>query len=142
VLSQDDKVTLLRKVGLFAHTRDDLVATLAERASEAEFPAGRRLITQGQVGNGLFVIVDGTVRVLRDDEEVITLGAGEVVGELGVIDQMPRAASVVAAEPTRCLALASWDFLDAVEHDPELALGVMRVLAARLRDVVGDHHHH
>jgi CRP-like cAMP-binding protein len=142
MLTQDDKVRLLRNVGLFAHTPDDLLVTLAERASEAEFPAGRRLITQGQVGNGLFVIVDGTVRILRDDEEIVTLGAGQVVGELGVIDQMPRAASVVAEEPTRCLALASWDFLDAVERDPQLALGVMRVLAARLRDVVGDHHHH
>ena len=142
LLTQDEKMQLLRSVGLFADASDESLNAVADRAGEAEFPPGRRLITQGQVGNGLFVVIDGSVRVVRDDEELAAIVPGEVVGELGVIDQMPRAASVVAAEPTRTLTLSSWDFLDAVEGDPRLALGVMRVLAARLRDAVGDHHHH
>jgi CRP/FNR family cyclic AMP-dependent transcriptional regulator len=142
MLSHDEKMRLLRSVGLFADAADDSLAAVAERAGEADFPAGRRLITQGQIGNGLFVVVEGAVRIVRDDDELATFGPGQVVGELGVIDQMPRLASVVASAPTRCLTLSSWDFLDAVERDPKLALGVMRVLAARLRDAVGDHHHH
>jgi CRP-like cAMP-binding protein len=142
VLTQDEKMRLLRSVGLFADASDASLTAVAERAGDDEFQPGRRLITQGQLGNGLFVIVDGSVRVVRDGEEVAVFGPGEVVGELGVIDQMPRAASVVAIEPTRALALSSWDFLDAVERDPKLALGVMRVLAARLRGATGDHHHH
>jgi CRP-like cAMP-binding protein len=142
VLTQDEKMRLLRSVGLFADASDESLAVVAERAGDTEFAPGRRLITQGQLGNGLFVVVDGSVRVVRDDEELAVFGPGQVVGELGVIDQMPRAASVVALEPTRTLTLSSWDFLEAVEHDPKLARGVMRVLAARLRGAVGDHHHH
>lgn len=142
MLSHDEKMRLLRSVGLFADASDESLAAVADRAGDADFPVGRRLITQGQIGNGLFVVIEGCVRILRDDSELASIGPGEVVGELGVIDQMPRLASVVASEPTRCLTLSSWDFLDAVERDPKLALGVMRVLAARLRDVVGDHHHH
>lgn len=142
MLTQDEKMRLLRSVGLFADASDESLAVVAERAGDAEFAPGRRLITQGQLGNGLFVVVDGSVRVVRDDEELAVFGPGQVVGELGVIDQMPRAASVVALEPTRALTLSSWDFLEAVEHDSKLARGVMRVLAARLRGAVGDHHHH
>ncbi len=66
---------------------------------------------------------------------------GEFFGELSVLDGLPRIAQVVATEPTRCLALASWDFEQAVLDNPTLALAILRGLAARLRSVTEQQHH-
>jgi CRP/FNR family transcriptional regulator, cyclic AMP receptor protein len=83
----------------------------------------------------------GRVRVIRGSDELAVLGSGDFFGELAVIDQRPRGASVEAVEPTRCLALASWDLLDLLEHDPKLSLNLIRGLVARIRDQ-GEHPHH
>ena len=69
------------------------------------------------------------------------LGPGEFFGELSVLDGLPRVAQVVALEPTRCLALASWDFERLCSSSPTLALAILRGLAARLRSVTEQQHH-
>jgi CRP-like cAMP-binding protein len=140
-LDAEQRMELLRRVDLFSEASDDSLRQVAERTGEQSFPAGRHIVSQGQGGNGLYLVVSGSVRVIRGDEELAKLGPGEVFGELTVIDQMPRHASVVTDEPTVCLALASWDFLEIVESDPRLALGVLKVLAARLR-ASGERHRH
>jgi CRP-like cAMP-binding protein len=140
-LDAQQKMELLRHVALFSEASDDSLRQVAERTGEQAFPAGRHIVSQGQGGNGLYLIVSGSVRVVRGDEGLARLGHGEVFGELTVIDQMPRHASVVTEEPTVCLALAAWDFLEILESDPRLALGVLKVLAARLR-ASGEQHRH
>ena len=87
------------------------------------------------------MIVEGSVLVERGDEELAVLGPGEFFGELSVIDQMPRSASVRATMPTRTLALASWDLLDLIEADPKLSLNLIKGLAARIREQ-GERHNH
>ena len=140
-LDVQQKTELLHGVSILSDASDASLRALAERTGEQEFAAGRHIVGQGQVGNGLYLVVSGSVRVVRGDEELARLGPGEVFGELTVIDQMPRLASVVAEAPTVCLLLAAWDFLEIVESDPKLALGVMKGLAARLR-TSGEQHRH
>ncbi|HET7678030.1 MAG TPA: cyclic nucleotide-binding domain-containing protein [Candidatus Limnocylindrales bacterium] len=140
-MTDEQKVALLRGVELLAGVSEHSMAAIAQRTGELTFAPGQRIVSQGQLGNGLYLIASGAARVQRGDEVLARLGPGEVFGELAVIDQMPRSASVVAEEPTTCLALASWDFLELVESDPKLALGVLRVLASRLR-AAGERHHH
>jgi CRP/FNR family cyclic AMP-dependent transcriptional regulator len=83
--------------------------------------------------------VDGSVRVVRDGELLATLGPGEFFGELSILDGQPRIAQVVTEEPTRCLALASWDFERVLLENPPLTLGILRGLAGRLRSVTEQH---
>lgn len=118
----------------------DLTA-VAEQAIEVEFPANRVIARQGEIGTGFFLVVDGAVRVVRDGDELAVLRAGDFFGELSVLDGLPRVAQVVAAEPTRCLALASWDFERALLDHPTLALAILRGLASRLRSVTEQQHH-
>ena len=99
----------------------------------------RVIARQGDIGTGFFVVVDGRVRVVRDGERVATLGPGEFFGELSVIDGGPRNAHVVAEVPTRCLAIASWDFERVLLGHPALALTVLRIVVARLRASTSDH---
>lgn len=137
----DEKAAALARVPLFTGISAESMASMVAATSEQAFAAGEFMLRQGQVGSGLFVLLSGSARVLRSGEEVARLVAGDFIGELSVIDQLPRTASVQAAEPTRCLALASWDLLSLLERDPTLSLNLIRGLAIRLRQAQ-DHHRH
>lgn len=133
-LSAPRRAELLAACPLFRGVGADGVAALAERATEIDVPAGRVIARQGEIGTGFFVVVTGTVRVVRDGTLLATLGPGEFFGELSVLDGRPRTAMVVAESATTCLALASWDFEAVLLERPALTLAVLRGVAARLRE--------
>jgi CRP/FNR family transcriptional regulator, cyclic AMP receptor protein len=140
-LTQDRRTELLAACRLFSGVGQTDLAAVAERAVEVDFPASHVIARQGEIGTGFFVVVSGSVRVIRGGEEVAVLGPGEFFGELSVLDGLPRVAQVAAVEPTRCLALASWDFEQALLDSPTLALSILRGLATRLRSVTEQQHH-
>ena len=138
-LTHDRRVELIGGCPLFHGLDAAGLAAVAAAAIEVEFPAERVIARQGEIGTGFFVVVDGTVRVIRDGAVVARLGPGEFFGELSVLDGGPRVAQVVADGPTRCLALASWDFERVLREEPGVALSVLRVVAGRLGEVTADH---
>jgi CRP-like cAMP-binding protein len=140
-LTQDRRTELLSGCRLFAGVSQPDLGAVAERAIEVDFPANHVIARRGEIGTGFFLIVAGSVKVVRGGEEVATLGPGEFFGELSVLDGLPRTAQVVSREPTRCLALASWDFEQAVLSNPSLALSLLRGLAARLRTLTEQQNH-
>lgn len=140
-LLTEAKAAALASVPLFAGISAESMAALAAATGEQDFAAGQFIVRQGQVGSGLYVIVSGSVKVVRGSDEIAQLGPGEFFGELSVIDQEPRNASVQAAEPTVVLALASWDLLALLEKDSALALNMIRQLTRRVRSA-GEQHHH
>ena len=135
------KADWLSRVDLFSGVAREELERIADLSGEIDFPAGRHIVQQGFVGNGLYIIVTGRARVVRGDDTLAELGPGDFFGELAVIDQQPRLASVVAMEPTTCLALASWDLLRLLETDPRICLNLLRALAERLRQAQ-EHHRH
>ncbi len=141
-LSDEQKAARLGDVPLFAGISGESMSRLAAVAGEQSFGAGQFIVRQGQVGTGLYVIVDGSVSVVRGADDVLaTLGPGDFFGELSVIDQQPRNANVQATEATTVLALASWDLLDLLEKDQALSLNLIKGLVARVR-ATGDQHRH
>ncbi len=140
-LTGDRKSELLATAPLFAGVDAAGIERIAERTAELEVPANRVIARQGEVGTGFFVVASGSVRVVRDGETLATLGPGQFFGELSVLDGRPRNAQVIAAEPTVCLALASWDFEAVINEQPSVALAVLRGLAGRLRDAEEGSHH-
>ena len=140
-LTADHKTTALSRVPLFQGISEESMARLAAVVGEQEFEPGQYIVLQGQVGTGLYVILEGQARVVRGTQEIARLEPPDFFGELSVIDQMPRNASVQAVQPTRCLALASWDLLDLLESDPKLSLNMIKGLATRVREQ-GEHHRH
>jgi CRP-like cAMP-binding protein len=137
----DPRTELLAAAPLFAGVDDEGLARIARRAIDVDFPTGAVIARQGDVGTGLFVIASGRVNVVRDGETIATLGPGDFFGELSVLDGRPRTAQVIATEPTRCLALATWDFEAVVTEQPKVALAIMRGLAGRLRGLTEAHRH-
>ena len=140
-LTHDRRAELLSGCPLFKALDADGLAKLAAVATPVDFPAGHVIARQGEIGTGFFVIVSGSVRVVRDGAVVARLGAGEFFGELSVLDRMPRNATVAADEATTCLALASWDFEKVLLDEPALTLAILRGVATRLREVTESARH-
>jgi CRP-like cAMP-binding protein len=138
-LAQSHREALIAACPLFAGLDGDGMAAVAQATVEVEFAADRTIARQGEIGTGLFIVADGAVRVVRDGEIIAHLGPGEFFGELSVLDGGPRNASVIADGPTLCLALATWDAERVLREQPGVALAVLRVLAARLREATADH---
>lgn len=132
-LAADERAALFAACPLFTGIGDDALGTLAERGTEVDFPAGRVIARQGEIGTGFFVVVRGDVRVVRDGATIATMGPGDFFGELSVLDRQPRNASVIAETATTCLALASWDLEAVLMKDPALTLTILRGVVARLR---------
>ena len=141
MLTANEKSELLDRVSLFGGLGVEPLRAVAERALEVEFPAERPIARQGEVGTGFFLIVRGRARVVHDGTVVARLGPGEFFGEISLLDQMPRIASVIADTPTTCLAVASWDFERLLEEEPKVAIAVLRTVARRLRDVTAMQRH-
>jgi len=140
-LSQDHRAALLAQCQLFHGIDADGLAALAARATPVDFPAGHVIARQGEIGTGFFVVISGRVRVVRDGAVIATLGDGDFFGELSVLDRQPRNAMVAAETPTRCLALASWDFDAVLLDQPTLTLAILRGVARRLREVTESARH-
>jgi CRP-like cAMP-binding protein len=140
-IGEDARIDRIRAIRLFSGMTDEQLAAILAIATEVTVPAGRTIARQGDVGNGLFLVETGTVRVVRDGETIATLGPGEWFGELAVLDRGLRVASVIAEEPVTCLAIAAWDAERLLLAEPELALALLRTLAARQRELTEDHRH-
>jgi CRP/FNR family transcriptional regulator len=126
---------LLKTVPLFANLPPDALERIDTLAVERGYPAGADVVTQGERAVGFFVVVDGSVAVVREPgaTQIATLKAGDFFGEMALLDGQLRSASVRAAEPTTCLVLPRWDFLSEVRHNPELAIALLQLLSQRIR---------
>jgi CRP-like cAMP-binding protein len=133
VETHDRRIEMLGACRLFGGVGRDVLERIAARATDVDFPAGHVIARQNEIGTGFFVVAEGHVRVVRDGRRLAELGPGEFFGELSVLDGQPRNAQVVAETPVRCLAVASWDLEALIRGDGELALAIIRGLAARLR---------
>jgi CRP-like cAMP-binding protein len=140
-LTHDRKSELLSGARLFDGVDAEGMARIAAAAIQVEFAADHVIARQGEIGTGFFVIVDGSVRVVRDGETLAVLGPGDFFGELSVLDGQPRIAQVVTEVPTTCLALATWDFEAVLLEEPKVTLAILRGLAMRLRDLTETHRH-
>ena len=140
-LTSAQRAHLLENVGLFSAAGARGRTAIARRAVEVEFLKGRRIARQGEVETGFFLIVAGSVSVVRDGAVLARLGPGQFFGELSLLDRKPRVASVVADEPTTCLALPSWEFQQLLETEPRIATAVLKEVAGRLRALSGDSVH-
>ncbi|MEO7224307.1 MAG: cyclic nucleotide-binding domain-containing protein [Devosia sp.] len=101
------------------------------------FEAGATIISEGEEGRTAYLLVSGKVEVVvgtgAKAKSVATLRAGEVFGEMSLLEPGPRSATVKALSPTECLVTSYDDFMEAIQDDPERAVQFMRTLVTRLR---------
>lgn len=132
-----DAVAALRRIPLFASLDIPSLKLLAFSSSSLTFDDGEALCHLGDPADSVYVIDEGRVDVSFDGADgsrvhLATLGKHEIIGEMAVICNHPRTATVRAAGPLKVLKIEGDVFLQLLENSPEAALGVMRVLALRL----------
>lgn len=129
----------LARVELFSSLDKKELQVLAGSCQERKYSAGSTLIKQGDSGVGLYVITSGHGKITlannpdRAEFEVGTFGPGSVIGEMALLDDLPRSATVTALEDVTALLLPIWEFRTTIRNHPEIALKLLAVLSKRLR---------
>jgi CRP/FNR family cyclic AMP-dependent transcriptional regulator len=123
----------LRKVTLFSGLDEKEAKKLAPLFKERQYGAGEAIAEEGKHGVGFFVIESGSAKVTVRGEERTTLGPGSHFGEVALIDDGARTATVTATSDIKAHVLVAWDFRPLVKEDPDLAWGLLRGVAGMLR---------
>ena len=129
----------LKQVELFENLDPKELRVLAKTCTERQYAADAVLMQEGEPGAGLFILTEGKVRVTQSagagqpPREITTLEAGEVIGEMALLDDLPRSATVTAIEPSRCLLVPVWDFRAVLRESPEIAIKMLAQMSRRLR---------
>jgi CRP-like cAMP-binding protein len=129
-----DVAETLGRVPLFAGIKPKELRRLADRMAERTFPEGHTITTEGEGGVGFFVIEGGNASVSIKGAIVRTLGPGDYFGEIALIDNGPRSATIVATTDLRCRGMTAWEFRPFVQEHPEVAWPLLETLVARLRE--------
>jgi CRP/FNR family transcriptional regulator, cyclic AMP receptor protein len=131
-LRKNAKVELIKGVPLFSELGKRELNELASIADEIDLREGKELTVEGQPGREFFVIIEGDAVVRRGDREINHLGAGDFFGEIALVDDRPRTATVVAETPVRTLVITDRAFRTLLDRSPEIESKVMSARAARL----------
>ena len=131
MLRKNVKIDLLKHVPLFAGCSKSELGAIAQIADEVGFAAGSTLITQGERGKEFIVIVEGDVEVRRNGRAVPIRGGSEFFGEMALLTEEPRNATVVAVTPVRTLVIADRAFQRLVSDLPSIQSKLLSTLAAR-----------
>jgi CRP-like cAMP-binding protein len=128
----DTKLELLMQVPLFAGCSKQELREIAQVADEVEVPADYALTTEGASGQEFVVIVDGAADVEQDGRVVNMVGSGDFVGEIALVTDSPRTATVRTTRPTRALVVTRRDFRALLQRVPSIEQKVQDALAGRL----------
>jgi len=128
-----EKILFLRHVSLFSHMTSRELGRIAEIAEEHVVPAGTTIIREGEHGDCLYVIVEGEVKIVHDEEELASLGPENYFGEMSILDNEPRSATAVAATDGLLLRITQKDFHGILARNFASTLAIIKTLSHRLR---------
>lgn len=126
-------VNVLAEVPIFADLSGRHLRKVAGAGKLVRFHEGASIIQEGTPGDALYVLIDGTVTVLRPGLPDVKLGIGSFFGEMALFDDSPRSATIVAGEPVICLVITRARFHKLLRAEPPIAIGLLKELAGRLR---------
>ena len=125
---------LIKGIPLFSDLDDRELKQIAASMKERTFSAGDTVTEEGKGGIGFFVIDDGTASVSVGGSDVRKLGKGDYFGEIGLIADIDRTATITAESDLRCYGMTSWDFRPLVESNAAIAWKMLQVMAQRLKE--------
>lgn len=131
-LHKDAKVELISRVPPFAHCSKKELRMIATLADQIEWPEGKTMIMEGRLGSEFFILIEGTASVSQDGGKLRDLAAGEWVGEIALISDVPRTATVVTTSPIRALVMTRGGFSQLMKDSPSIAVKVLAGLGERV----------
>jgi len=131
-LRKDAKTELIKRAPLFSQCSKRELEAISGIADEIDLKEGKELTRQGKPGREFFVLVEGTADVIKNDRKVSTLNAMDFFGEIALIHQSPRTATVKATSPVRALVINDRNFRRLMTEQPEIQRKVLEALAERI----------
>jgi CRP/FNR family transcriptional regulator, cyclic AMP receptor protein len=131
-LHKDAKVELISRVPLFARCSKKELRMIANLADQIEWPEGKALIKEGRPGSEFFILIEGTASVSQGGSKLRDLLAGDWAGEIALISDVPRTATVVATSPIRALVMTRGGFSQLMTDSPSIASKVLAGLGERV----------
>ena len=122
----------LATVPLLANLNERVRRRLAETGKRRTYEPGDTVVKEGSTGTALYIVLRGRARVEQGGTTLASLVPGDFFGELALIEEHPRSASVIAEEETECLLFPAWEFTALLDEHPEIAVPIMRELIRRL----------
>lgn len=138
LFKQDTKVEALKRAPLFEDLSRKELVQLARVSEDLEVSPGQVLCKEGEIGHEFFVIVEGEAEVRRKGRRVAMRGGGDFFGEIALLEQIPRTATVTAKTPLRLFVLTGTSFRHLLDENPNVERKVLRALARRVVDLSGD----
>ena len=138
LFSHDTKVDALKAAPLFEGLSQAELGELAKVSEDLEVPAGKTLCKEGEVGQEFFVILEGEAEVTKDGKHLATRSSGDFFGEIALLQESPRMATVTATSPLRFFVLTRRDFRQMIRENPDIERKVLQALARRLVEVSND----
>jgi CRP/FNR family transcriptional regulator, cyclic AMP receptor protein len=135
VLRKNAKVELIKRVPLFSHCSKKELGLVAQIADEIDLPEGKTLMREGDRGREFFVLVEGNADVRKGNRKINTMSKGDFFGEIALVSQKPRTATVTTASPVRVLVVTEQSFRSLIDRAPDVQRKVLLALADR---VAGD----
>ena len=132
-MAKDERVERLRAIPLFMACSDKQLQFISRSVEELDFKAGKVLCQQGKSGGEFFIVLSGEAEVERDGKVVDSIKVGDHFGEIALLDNGPRTATVTAKTDLRCLVLSPRQFQDVLHQDAEIAVHILRDVTKRLR---------
>ena len=133
---KDVKLELLKRVPLFAQCSRKELEEIGKIADEIDFRAGKELTHEGKPGREFFVLLDGTADVTKGKRKVRQLSGGDFFGEIALVSDVPRTATVTTSSPARALVITDRSFKRLLQRSPTIQLKVLRALAERIEPAV------
>jgi len=138
-MAQDENKAFLKRVPLFSGLTDSQIERLAAGSVRRSFPKGRTIVAEGEPSQSLYVLLSGRAKVQRSDTEgkeviLAVLGPGECFGEMSLIDDAPRSASVITIESCDFMSINKESFKTMLVSSPEISMRIMKGLVKRLRE--------
>ena len=138
-MAHEEIKAFLRRVSLFSGLTESQFDQLAAGSARRSFPKGRTIVSEGEPSQSMYILLAGRAKVQRSDSEgkeviLAVLGSGEHFGEMSLIDDAPRSASVITLESSEFIAVSKEAFKAMLAQSPDMAMAVMRGLVRRLRE--------
>ena len=138
LVPQNTKVEALKRIPLFEGLSRKELVELARRTEDVEVPEGKVLCKEGELGREFFVIIEGKAEVTRRGKHLATDTAGDFFGEISLLENSPRVATVTAKTPLRFFVLTSQDFRHLLDENPKVERKVLHALARRVLALSND----
>jgi len=137
-LSPVDKVLRLQTVDVFKHATTEMLACIGSIARETTLPAGEVIFSENDLSDAMYVVVEGRVRLDKEDREILTVSAGQSFGTWALFNNQPRVMTATALEDVHLLMIRSDDFYDLLADHDEITPVMFRAVIERINRLVGE----